>query len=175
MSTLTAQDAAHLELHIPALKRYARTLTRDADEADEIVQTCLERAIRRFELFQRGTNLRSWLFTILHNEFVSGIRQRKRRGINVPLEDWSGELRVNGRQEEALRMRDLTRAFKSLPSRDRQILYMVGIEGRSYENTAAILKLRTGTVKSRLFRAREKLRACLDGVGRGAAPQARAA
>lgn len=173
MSTLTATDAANLEAHIPALKRYARSLTRDADEADDIVQTCLERAIRRFELFQRGTNLRSWLFTIMHNEFISGIRRRGRRGTSVRLDDWHGELRVDGRQEAALEMRDLTRAFKSLPGRDRQILYMVGVEGRSYENTAELLKLRTGTVKSRLFRAREKLRACMDGGV--AAPAARAA
>lgn len=173
MSALTATDAANLEAHIPALRRYARSLTRDADEADDIVQSCLERAIRRFELFQRGTNLRSWLFTIMHNEFISGIRRSKRRGTNVQLDDWHSELRINGRQEGALEMRDLTRAFKSLPGRDRQILYMVGIEGRSYESTAELLKLRTGTVKSRLFRAREKLRACLDGGAR--TPQARAA
>lgn len=173
MSTLTATDAANLEAHIPALKRYARSLTRNADEADDIVQTCLERAIRRFELFQRGTNLRSWLFTIMHNEFISGLRRRNRRGISVRLEEWHSELRVNGRQEDALEMRDLTRAFKSLPDRDRQILYMVAVEGRSYESTAALLKLRTGTVKSRLFRAREKLRDRLDGVA--SVPQARAA
>lgn len=173
MSTLTATDAANLEAHIPALKRYARSLTRDADEAEDIVQTCLERAIRRFELFQKGTNLRSWLFTIMHNEFISGIRRRNRRGASVPLDDWHSELRVGGRQEAAIEMRDLTRAFKSLPGRDRQILYMVGVEGRSYANTAELLKLRTGTVKSRLFRAREKLRACLDGAS--GAPEARAA
>lgn len=163
MSTLTREDAIKIEAHIPALKRYARSLTRDMDDADDIVQICLERAIRRFELFQQGTNLRSWLFTIMHNEFISGIRRRKRRGTPVPLDEWHGELSVNGRQEDAIHMHDLTRAFKSLPGRDREILYMVGVEGRSYETTAAMLNLRTGTVKSRLFRAREKLRACLEG------------
>lgn len=162
MSTLTGNDAAHLEAHIPALKRYALSLTRDPDEADDIVQTCLERAIRRFELFQRGTSLRSWLFTIVHNEFISGVRRKSRRGPSVPLEEWHSELRANGRQEGALEIRDLTRAFRSLPGPDRQILYMVGVEGRSYESTAALLKLRPGTVKSRLFRPREKLRAYLD-------------
>jgi RNA polymerase sigma-70 factor (ECF subfamily) len=162
MSTLTGNDAAHLEAHIPALKRYALSLTRDPDEADDIVQTCLERAIRRFELFQRGTNLRSWLFTIVHNEFISGVRRKSRRGPSVPLEEWHSELRAYGRQEGALEIRDLTRAFRSLPGPDRQILYMVGVEGRSYESTAVLLKLRPGTVKSRLLRAREKLRAYLD-------------
>jgi RNA polymerase sigma-70 factor (ECF subfamily) len=162
MSTLTVRDAANLEAHIPALQRYARSLTRDPDEADDIVQTCLERAIRRFELFQQGTNMRSWLFTIMHNEFISLIRRRQRRGTAVPLDDWHGELSTNGRQEDALQIRDLTRAFSELPGRDRQILYMIGVEGRSYENTAETLNLRTGTVKSRLFRAREKLRAGLE-------------
>jgi RNA polymerase sigma-70 factor (ECF subfamily) len=164
MSTLTCEDAVNIEAQIPALKRYARSLTRDMDEADDIVQICLERAIRRFELFQHGTNLRSWLFTIMHNEFISGIRRRNRRGTSVPLDEWHDELSVTGRQEDAIHMRDLTRAFKSLPGRDREILYMVGVEGRSYENTAAMLNLRTGTVKSRLFRAHEKLRACLEGA-----------
>ncbi|MGE0665642.1 MAG: sigma-70 family RNA polymerase sigma factor [Sphingomonadales bacterium] len=167
MPRFTSADAASLEAEIPALQRYARFLTRNLDDADDIVQTCLERAIRRFELFQPGTNLRSWLFTILHNEFVSGVRRTSRRGASVPLEDWHGELRVNGRQEAALEMRDLTRAFRKLPGRDRQILYLIGVEGRSYESTARLLSLRTGTVKSRLFRAREKLRA-----GMGHAPGA---
>ncbi len=172
MTAMTATDVANLEIHIPALRRYARSLTHNADEADDVVQSCLERAIRRFELFERGTNLRSWLFTILHNEFVSGVRRRSRRGMSLPLEDWHGELSIAGRQEEALRMRDLNRAFRSLPGPDRQILYLVGIEGRSYESTAEMLNLRTGTVKSRLFRAREKLRARLDGGVPQAQPHA---
>ena len=167
MSGLTPNDSADLAAQIPAIRRYARVLTRNADDAEDFVQSCLKRAIRRFSLFERGTNLRRWLFTIMHNEFVSTIRRTSRRGATVPLEDWHGELAVTGRQDEALQMRDLVRALGSLPGRDRQILYLIGIEGRTYENTAEILRLPTGTVKSRLFRAREKLRAGMEGAPRG--------
>ncbi len=171
MPILSTTEASDLEAQIPALHRYARSLTRNADDAEDIVQTCLERAIRRFELFQQGTNLRRWLFTILYNEFVSGVRRLNRRGTTLPLDDWHGELGIAGRQDAALEIREVTRAFAQLPIRDRQILFMIGVEGRSYESTALLLKLRTGTVKSRLFRARDKLRAKLDGHDAGARRQ----
>jgi RNA polymerase sigma-70 factor (ECF subfamily) len=165
MTVRTHETKASIEQHIPALRRYARSLTRNPDDAEDVLQTCLERALRRFHQFQRGTNLRGWLFTIMHNEFVSGIRRQQRRGISVPVEEWRGDLGVEGRQEDAIRMRDLTRAFGALSRRDRQILYMIGVEGRTYKGTAEKLDVETGTVKSRLFRARERLRENLEGSG----------
>lgn len=156
------RDVSGLEEHIPALRRYAQKLAHDPDDAADIVQTCLERALRNFHMFQEGTNLRSWLFTILHNEFISEIRRRSRRGNSVPLEDWL-DPGVRGGQEEAIEMHEFNRAFNALAPRDREILQMVGVEGRSYASAGARLKLEIGTVKSRVFRARERLRELIDG------------
>jgi RNA polymerase sigma-70 factor (ECF subfamily) len=154
-------DASSLEEHIPALRRYAHKLAQDPEDAADIVQTCLERALRNFHMFQQGTNLRSWLFTILHNEFISEVRKRSRRGSSVPLEDWH-DPGIRGGQEDALEMREFRKAFNSLAPRDREILQMVGVEGRSYASTGQRLKLEIGTVKSRVFRARERLRTLLE-------------
>lgn len=155
-------DLASLEKHIPALRRYAQKLARDSDDSADVVQMCLERALRNFHMFQPGTNLRSWLFTILHNEFISEIRRRARRGHAVPLEDWL-DPGVRGGQEEAIEMREFDRAFTALAPKDREILQMVGIDGTSYAAAGARLKLEIGTVKSRVFRARERLRCLMEG------------
>ncbi|MBI1181043.1 MAG: sigma-70 family RNA polymerase sigma factor [Alphaproteobacteria bacterium] len=155
------QDTASLEEHIPALRRYAQKLAHDPDDAADIVQTCLERALRNFHMYQQGTNLRSWLFTILHNEFISEVRKRTRRGASVPLEEWH-DPGTRGGQEQALEMNEFRRAFGALAPRDREILQMVGVEGRSYASTGKRLKLEIGTVKSRVFRARERLRTLLE-------------
>ncbi|MBI1179393.1 MAG: sigma-70 family RNA polymerase sigma factor [Alphaproteobacteria bacterium] len=173
MTQPSLQTKASIEPHIPALRRYARSLARDRDDADDILQTCLERALRHFDQFRPGSNLRGWLFRILRNEFISGLRHRQRRGTTVPLEDWHGETGVAGGQERLMEIRDLSRAFGDLSRRDRQILYLVGVEGRSYEATARLLNVRSGTVKSRLFRARERLRGRLaDDAGRAGAARA---
>ncbi len=155
-------DTSAIEEHIPALRRYAQKLTRDPDDAADVVQMCLERALRNFHMFQPGTNLRSWLFTILHNEFISEVRRRARRGNAVPLEDWR-DPGVQGGQEEAVEMSEFGRAFTALASKDREILQMVGIDGISYATAGARLKLEIGTVKSRVFRARERLRTLMEG------------
>jgi RNA polymerase sigma-70 factor (ECF subfamily) len=154
-------DLNMLEDHIPALRRYAQKLARDPDDAADIVQMCLERALRNFHLFQPGTNLRSWLFTILHNEFISEVRRRARRGHAVPIEDWL-EPGIRGGQEEAVEMQEFDRAFTALAPKDREILQMVGIDGTSYATAGKRLKLEIGTVKSRVFRARERLRNLME-------------
>ena len=156
-------ETANLEEHIPALRRYAQKLARDPDDAADVVQMCLERALRNFHMFQPGTNLRSWLFTILHNEFISEVRRRARRGHAVPLEDWL-DTGVRGGQEEAIEMREFDRAFTALAAKDREILHMVGIDGTSYATAGKRLKLEIGTVKSRVFRARERLRSLMEGT-----------
>ncbi len=164
LSTSNLQlDPSCLEDHIPALRRYAQKLARDPDDAADVVQMCLERALRNFHMFQPGTNLRSWLFTILHNEFISEIRRRARRGHAVPLEDWL-DPGVRGGQEDAVEMREFDRAFDALAAKDREILQMVGIDGTSYATAGERLKLEIGTVKSRVFRARERLRGLMEGT-----------
>lgn len=155
---LTPQTALAIEGHIPALRRYARALARDTDLADDLVQDCLERAISRFDQFQPGTNLRTWLFTILHNLHCDGMRRQNRRGIHVPIDEWMENARSPAEQPRAMQMRDFRRTFHSLHESDQQLLLLIGLEGFTYQEVSAVLNVAVGTVKSRLFRARERLR-----------------
>ena len=147
-----------IEAQIPSLRRYARALTGSVDRADDLVQDCLERAIARFDQFQAGTDLRAWLFTILHNVHCDQGRRRSRRGTQVPLEDCEHHLKMPARQTERLELRDFARALRSLSTDHQRILLLAGVEGFSCEETAQILGIAVGTVKSRLSRARENLR-----------------
>lgn len=147
-----------IEAQIPALRRYARALTGQADRADDLVQDCLERAVAHFGRFRPGTNLRAWLFTILHNVHCDHRRRAGRRAIEVPIEDWDQELRCPPLQARTLEVQDLLRALAKLPEKHRQVLLLAGLHGLSCEETSALLDVAAGTVKSRLFRARENLR-----------------
>ena len=157
---------------IPALHRYARSLAGSADKADDLVQDCLERAVAHFDQFRPGTNLRAWLFTILHNVHCDHRRQVARRGVQVPIEDWAQELRSPASQPKQLEVRDLSRAFDGLSEAHRQVLILAGVEGLSCEEAAEQLHIAVGTVKSRLFRARANLRATQRPSERSGWPQA---
>ena len=151
-----------LETEIPRLRRYARALTRDATRADDLVQSCLVRAIAKSHLWQPGTDLRAWLFTILHNQHVNDVRRSVREGVNVPVEDVAPLLTVQSTQGAALQLRDLDRALERLPEEQRQVLLLVGLEGMRYEEVAMVLDLPVGTVRSRLSRGRDMLRRLMD-------------
>jgi RNA polymerase sigma-70 factor, ECF subfamily len=151
-----------LEHEIPRLRRYARALTRDATRADDLVQSCLLRALAKSHLWQPGTDLRAWLFTILHNQHVNDVRRAVREGINIPVEDVAPVLTVPSTQGAALQLRDLDRAMARLPEEQRQVLLLVGLEGMRYEEVAAVLDIPVGTVRSRLSRGRDLLRHLLD-------------
>jgi RNA polymerase sigma-70 factor (ECF subfamily) len=151
-----------LEAEIPRLRRYARVLTRDASRADDLVQNCLLLALTKCHLWQPGTNLRAWLFTILHNQHVNDLRKSRREGLTVPVEDVAPKLRQAARQEGALQLRDLDRAIQQLPEGQRTALLLVGLEDMSYEDAAKVLDIPVGTLRSRLFRGREMLRELLD-------------
>src|SRR5580692_12044953 len=147
-----------LQNEIPRLRRYARALTRDASRADDLVQSCLVRALAKSHLWQPGTDLRAWLFTILHNQHVNEVRRAVREGINVPVEDVAPVLTVPSTQGASLQLRDLDRAMARLPEEQRQVLLLVGLEGMRYEEVAVVLDVPVGTVRSRLSRGREMLR-----------------
>src|SRR5690348_15073529 len=98
-----------LQNEIPRLRRYARALTRDATRADDLVQSCLVRALAKSHLWQPGTDLRAWLFTILHNQHVNDVRRAVREGINVPVEDVAPVLTRS--QTEIPRLRRYARAL----------------------------------------------------------------
>jgi RNA polymerase sigma-70 factor (ECF subfamily) len=153
---------ALLEKEIPRLRRYARALTRDATRADDLVQSCLVRALAKSHLWQPGTDLRAWLFTILHNQHVNDVRRSVREGVSVPVEDVAPVLTVSSTQGSSLQLRDLDRALGKLPEEQRQVLLLVGLEGMRYEEVAMVLDVPVGTVRSRLSRGREMLRRLMD-------------
>ena len=155
-----------IEAEIPRLRRYARALTHDIITADDLVQDCLTRALGKLHLWQEGTDLRAWLFTILHNQYVNHIRRAVREGTKVGLSESEPLLRRAPPQTKRLELRDLERAIAKLPEEQRAVILLVGLEGMHYEEVAAVLDVPVGTIRSRLSRGREALRrltgACPD-------------
>jgi RNA polymerase sigma-70 factor (ECF subfamily) len=148
---------------IPRLRRYSRFLVRDPELADDLVQECLTRAVAKLDTWEIGSNMRAWLFVILHNAYISHWRRMKRRPATVEMSPGDPALTVSGTQEQHLGMIDVQAAFNKLGEGHKQILIMIGIEGLRYEDAAVALGLPVGTVRSRLFRARSALRHILDG------------
>ena len=147
-----------LEVEIPRLRRYARALTRDVSRADDLVQSCLTRAVAKQRLWQPGTDLRAWLFTILHNQHVNDVRRSVREGVNVAVEEMAPVLTVQSNAIDVLQLRDLEAAIAKLPQEQRQVILLVGLEGMRYEEVAEVLGVPVGTVRSRLSRGRDALR-----------------
>ena len=135
--------AALIEPHIPALRRYAWALCRDGHEADDLVQDCLERALGAWHLRRFEGGVRAWLFTILHNSFLSDRRRAMRRGPHGPLTE-ADEPGQDATQEERLVVQNVVTALADLPDDQRAVLLI-------------------GTVMSRLSRGRERLRRAVDG------------
>jgi RNA polymerase sigma-70 factor (ECF subfamily) len=154
--------ARRLEAEIPRLRRYARALARDAARADDLVQNCLLRAISKQHLWESGTDLRAWLFTILHNLHVNEVRRAMREGNNMAVEEMAPLLTVPSNATAALLLRDLERAIARLPEEQRQVILLVGLEGMRYEEVARTLDVPIGTVRSRLSRGRETLRRLME-------------
>jgi RNA polymerase sigma-70 factor (ECF subfamily) len=147
-----------IEAEIPRLRRYARALTRDLVSADDLVQDCLTRALGKLHLWQEGTDLRAWLFTILHNQYVNHVRRAVREGAAVGLSESEPLLTRAPQQGKRLELRDLERAIAKLPEEQRSVILLVGLEGMRYEEVAAVLGVPVGTIRSRLSRGREALR-----------------
>jgi RNA polymerase sigma-70 factor, ECF subfamily len=158
---------------IGALRRYARALQRDAGAADDLVQECFCRALAKSHLWHEGTDLRAWLFTMLHNLHISEVRRAARRKSHIDVEDVASTLAVAAEAPSAMGFRDLERVIASLPAAWQQSLLLVGLEGREYREVAAILGIPIGTVRSRLARTRERLRGLIGedgGVARNHSP-----
>jgi RNA polymerase sigma factor (sigma-70 family) len=153
-------EAKRLVDLIPRLRRYARALVGERNTADDLVQDTLERAWAKLHLYRRGTDLRAWLFTVMHNVHVNRIRAARPTD---PLEDEMPELAETQRQPDSLLIRDLDRAIARLPADQRAVLLLVTLEEMSYEEVARTLGIPIGTVMSRLSRAREKLRSMMAG------------
>ena len=158
-------EAERLVELIPRLRRYARALVGDRASADDLVQDTLERAWAKLHLYRRGTDLRAWLFTVMHNVHVNKVRATR---VTDTLDDDLPELAQRASQGDALLVRDLDRAIARLPAEQRAVLLLVTLEEMSYEEVARALGIPIGTVMSRLSRAREKLRMMMLGQGAAA-------
>ena len=147
-----------IEACVPALRRYARALTRNADRADDLVQDCLERAIRKQRLWAPTGALQSWLFKILLNLYRNDARSARRRGDHVPIESLLVEPSTPAPQPGRIALAEMSRAIDALPDEQREVLLLVALEGVSYQEGAGILGIPVGTLMSRLSRARTALR-----------------
>lgn len=144
---------------LPGLRRYARMLTGDAWAADDLVQDTLERACSKWRLWRAGSDLRAWLFALMHNLYLN-----QRRGLPalsvVDIDDVTDHLAApGGLADDAL---DLERCLQRLPAEQRAVLLLVTVEDMSYEDTARVLSIPVGTVMSRLSRARTRLATLMD-------------
>lgn len=147
--------------HIPRLRRYARALANDRYLADDLIQDTLERAWNKYHLWRPGSDLRAWLFAIMHNVFVNQMRGR-RMDVEV-LTDEMPTVAVRDKQSDGIELADLRRALSRLSVEHREILLLVAVEQMKYEEIGDALGIPVGTVMSRLSRARERLRQHLDG------------
>jgi len=151
-----------IEQEIPRLRRYARALTRSADRADDLVQETLLRAIAKAHLWQTGTDIRAWLFTIMHNQYVNMVRRAMRDEATVDIEQMTSSLTATTDPTASRQLHELERALDSLRPEQREVILLVGLEGMSYEAAAQILSVPVGTVRSRLSRGRDALRQVMD-------------
>ena len=151
-----------IEEQIPRPRRYARALTRNLARSDDLAQDTLARAIAKEHLWQPGTNLRAWLFTLMHNQHVNNVRRIAREGLTVELDAVSSSLMATTDPTSSRQPRELDRALSQLPDEQRQTILLVGPEGMSYQEAAEIFNVPVGTVRSRLSRGRDNLSRLMD-------------
>ncbi|SLN14355.1 ECF RNA polymerase sigma factor SigR [Aquimixticola soesokkakensis] len=158
----TAQHAAstdpreELVEHLPALRAFALSLTRNGSAADDLVQDSIVKAWKNIEKFEVGTNMRAWLFTILRNTFYSDRRKAKREVADVD-GIFAAGLSEKPAHDGRLAMNDFMVAFAELPDEQREALILVGASGFSYEEAAVTCGVAVGTIKSRANRGRKRL------------------
>lgn len=164
----TSRDA--IAGQIPALRAFAMSLSRNATEADDLVQEALLKGWANFDKFDPGTDLRAWLFTILRNTFYS-MQRKRRREVPDPEGVLAGQLAERPAHDGRLAFGEFLRAFDALSPEHREVLILVGANGYSYEEAAGVMGVAIGTAKSRANRARARL-AQLLGLQQGEDPLA---
>ncbi|BCN38631.1 RNA polymerase sigma factor [Alicycliphilus denitrificans] len=152
-------DRAQIVEQLPGLRRYARALTGDAWAADDLVQDTLERASRKWLLWRSGSDLRAWLFTLMHNLYLN-----QRRGLlEVQALDAQALAALAGADGVACDVAiDIDRCLQRLPAEQRAVLLLVTLEDMAYADVARVLGIPIGTVMSRLSRARRRMRELLE-------------
>lgn len=156
-----------IQTYTPSLRRFAYSLSRNRDLAEDLVQDCVVRAIERIDKFENGTNLRAWLFAIMRNIYFDGLRRSTRGPSFSPMtEHWESYHCMQPVQLSRVEFLEFSIMFENLPARDREILLFVAVEGLEYAEIAQRLGIKLGTVKSRISRARARLRAFETGASR---------
>lgn len=150
-----------LNKQLPGLRRYAHALTQNSQIADDLVQDCLEKSWSKRKTFKEGTNLRAWLFSIMHNLFISSVRRNKLA------DDYEKQLATNTAihnmaSEHNHVLHDLSKCLARLKPEHREVLILAGLENMPYKEIAEITETPIGTVMSRLSRGREELRQLMD-------------
>jgi RNA polymerase sigma factor (sigma-70 family) len=154
-------DDEQLLTWVPRLRRYARALVGNRDDADDLVQDTLERAWAKSAMWRGVTDMRAWLFGIMHNLHVDGVRRPKLH--TVVLDEDTPEIPVASTQSDRLAVLDLQSALERLPVEQREIVLLIALEDLSYAEVAATLGIPIGSVMSRLSRGRERLRSLMEG------------
>lgn len=155
----TTFTTAELNSILPSLNRFALSLTRNEDDAHDLVQDSIERALIKSDYYEPGTNFRSWMFTLCKRLFLNNIRKQKSRGMSVELDDApQARLSTAAHQETTMECNEMLDCFEKLPTRDKVVLSLIVVEGMKYEEAAQILDIPIGTIRSRLSRARARLK-----------------
>lgn len=154
-------DSSAILAEIPRLRRYARALLGDHAAADDLVQDTLERAWSRISQWRTGSDLRAWLFSIMHNLRVDQVRQPKLSTYSMDENDFEAPTRAT--QSDALEVNDIAAALSQIPDEQRAVLLLVALEEMGYAEIANTLDIPLGTVMSRLSRGRERLRTLMAG------------
>jgi RNA polymerase sigma-70 factor (ECF subfamily) len=150
---------------LPALRRYARALVGNSAHADDLVQDCIERALRQSDRLREPQRLGGWLRSILHNLYIDELRRGRSRGPEHDIDDYADHFALSTPPADRGAVIDFGRAMDTLTLEHRQVLLLVGLEDMNYREIAAELNIPIGTVMSRLARARERLRGALEGDG----------
>jgi RNA polymerase sigma-70 factor (ECF subfamily) len=149
---------------VPHLRRFARGLCGDPSLADDLVQDCVERALAKVHLYDPSRPLRAWLYAVLRNIHVSGLRRAGRSQVAMSIDDMgAGEDAVASDQESQIGVRNISEALDRLPPAHREVIMLIALEDMSYRDVAEITGVPLGTVMSRLSRARSSLRNILEG------------
>jgi len=147
---------------LPRLRRFARTLTRHVDDADDLVQLSIERALLRIEQWREGSRLDSWMFGIIHNAWIDEVRARRRQEFVMTAEQATDQI-ADAASEAPIHRLSLEAAFARLPDDQRVAVTLVLVEGLAYKEAAAVLNVPIGTVTSRIARGRQTLQTLLGG------------
>lgn len=153
-----ASLVASMTEQLPHLRRYAMVLCRHRDQADDLVQEALLRAIDHLHQFRPGTNLRAWLFTILRNAHLNNCRRNQRYGVtSIDERPGAFEQPAPSAQADVVALKELERCMLAIPDEQREALLLVVVEGMTYEEAAEVMVVPIGTIRSRVSRARRAL------------------